>query len=359
MTLQSSGTISIKNVQDEFSPTGGTGGTGIKFSEYYRNGSIIGSDVVGGNIPDSGGAGTISLSQFRGAADFSEVTISGGNRQNSDLRSLADDAGFNGTNPVRITLQAGYHYATSTSGYGMVTGEFPSELKVNNYAYIFGKGGVGGSASGGGNGGIALRVDTQVNEWTNLSDGTVAGGGGGGAGGAIFDPFGGFRSGGGGGGGAGGGDGGNSVAQNSGAGSGGGPGSAGTGGATTDSASAGAADNLGGGGGEAGGGGGGWGRDFDKGTRGASSGGGGGGGRIFPGTGGSGANNNNDTVGASGGGSNNEGNSGGSHGAGGGGGWGRNGGGGSDYNGGGGGNSVARQGNTFATNGDEFYGSIS
>ena len=63
MALQSSGAISIKNVQDEFSPTGGTGASGIKFSEYYRNGSIIASDVVGGSIPNNG---SISLSQFRG-----------------------------------------------------------------------------------------------------------------------------------------------------------------------------------------------------------------------------------------------------------------------------------------------------
>ena len=137
MTLQSSGTISIKNVQDEFSPTGGTGASGIKFSEYYRDGSIIASDAVGGNIPNSAGQPPISLSQFRGAADFSTITISGGNRTNSNLRSLADTAGFNGTNPVRITLQAGYHYATGTGGYGMVTGSFPSQLKVNNYAYIY------------------------------------------------------------------------------------------------------------------------------------------------------------------------------------------------------------------------------
>ena len=52
MALQSSGAISIKNVQDEFSPTGGTGGAGIKFSEYYRNGSIIAGDLIGGNIPN-------------------------------------------------------------------------------------------------------------------------------------------------------------------------------------------------------------------------------------------------------------------------------------------------------------------
>ena len=64
MALQSSGSISIKNVQDEFSPTGGTGSAGIKFSEYYRNGSIIANDLVGGSIPNSGNP--ISLSQFYG-----------------------------------------------------------------------------------------------------------------------------------------------------------------------------------------------------------------------------------------------------------------------------------------------------
>ena len=141
MALQSSGAISIKNVQDEFSPTGGTGGAGIKFSEYYRNGSIIASDVVGGNIPNGSSGTQISLSQFRGAMDYRTITITGGTRTNSNLRSLANAAGYDGTNPVRITLQAGYHLSTATNNYGMRTGSFPSELKVDNYAYIMGKGG--------------------------------------------------------------------------------------------------------------------------------------------------------------------------------------------------------------------------
>ena len=47
MTLQASGTpISLLQIQNEFSPTGGTGDNDpkISLSEYYRNGSIIASD---------------------------------------------------------------------------------------------------------------------------------------------------------------------------------------------------------------------------------------------------------------------------------------------------------------------------
>ena len=93
MALQSSGNpISLKNIEDEFSPTGGVGATGTSLSEYYRDGNIINSDALGGNIPNSGGAGTISLSQFYGAMDYRTLTIGGGDAQNVNLRSMADSA---------------------------------------------------------------------------------------------------------------------------------------------------------------------------------------------------------------------------------------------------------------------------
>ena len=111
MALPDSGKISIKNVQDEFSPTGGTGSAGIKFSEYYRNGSIINSDLVGGSIPNSG---RISLSNFHGAKDYKEVTISGTNA-NVNLRTKANAAGFDGTNPVRVFIASGSKYYSTNS----------------------------------------------------------------------------------------------------------------------------------------------------------------------------------------------------------------------------------------------------
>ena len=363
MALQSSGAISIKEVQDEFEPTGGTGATGIKFSEYYRDGSIIDSDLVGGNIPNSAGQPSISMSQFRGAADYSIVTISGGNRTNSNLRSLADTAGFNGTNPVRITLNAGYHLADETSNYGMRTGSFPSELKVDNYAYIMGKGGTGGqapSASGSG-GGHALLLETNVTSWNDLSYGTCSAGGGGGGSGKYRDS-GSLIAAAGGGGGAGGGDGGQAAGNGTvggGAGSNSGGGSGSTGGIVHSAAGSAEGSGVAGGGGSAGGGGGGWGRDQNKGsTTSATAGSGGGGGRVFPGSGGGGGNTSTANAGGNGGSDVNGGGGAGTAEGGGGGGWGASGGGAGGGGGGGGGRAVHRNGNSISHNNNRFHGSI-
>ena len=182
MALPDSGTISIKNVQDEFSPTGGTGGAGIKFSEYYRNGSIIGSDLVGGNIPN-GSAGTrISLSQFHGAKDYKEVTISGTNA-NVNLRSKANAAGYDGTNPVRVFIASGSKFYSTNRSFGARTGTWPSEVKFTNDGLILGHGGGGGDGGGIGAGGrsnpqggtSALYLDQNITQWYNRN-GVTAGG---------------------------------------------------------------------------------------------------------------------------------------------------------------------------------------
>ena len=387
MALQSSGAISIKNVQDEFSPTGGTGDAGIKFSEYYKNGNIIANDLVGGSIPNSG---PISLSQFRGAMDYREVTIPSSNQYvHSNLKTLAINNGYDGTNPVRVTINSGYHIATDTGNYGMRTGEFDSELKVTNKAYIMGKGGNGGggrnSLSNGNNGaggGAALKLDCPVTSWTNSGNGAVVGGGGGGGSGRRRGDPGGFSAAGGGGG-AGGGNGGlarsNSGTTSGGAGSDdprsgnknnrseiGGqiPRSRGIDGAKRDSA-AGSAENqdVRGRGGTAGGGGGGWGRDVNKAgnTSTATTGSGGGGGRRYPGSAGSSNTNDTATSGGSGG-TTGAGGSGAANPstAGGGGGWGKAGGAGMNTNGGAGGKSVIKSNHYFGvSNTDRFAGSIS
>ena len=365
MALQSSGSISIKNVQDEFSPTGGTGGAGIKFSEYYRNGSIIANDLVGGSIPNSGNP--ISLSQFYGAMDYSVVTISGGNRTNSNLRSLANSHGYNGTNPVRITINAGYHISTSTGNYGMRTGSFPSELKVDNYAFIMGKGGRGGNASGGNGagGGHALLLQTNVTRWNNLGNGTCSAGGGGGGSGRYRDDTGG-RSAAGGGGGAGGGNGGLARANHATTAGGTGsnsPGGRGADGGKRDSQAGAAETNVvRGRGGTAGGGGGAWGRDVNKGgnTSTSTAGSGGGGGRAYPGNGGAGGSNPDF---ANPGGSGGRATGGGGSvntiaPGGGGGGWGASGGRAGGGNGGGGGRAIHRNGRSISHNNRRMHGSI-
>ena len=68
MALQSSGTITIQDIVDEF---GGTAPHAL--SEYYRNGAYVGSNNTG--VPTSG---TISLSDFYGASAATVVTVTEG-----------------------------------------------------------------------------------------------------------------------------------------------------------------------------------------------------------------------------------------------------------------------------------------
>jgi len=68
MALQSSGTITIQDIADEF---GGIAPHSL--SEYYRNGVYVGSNNTG--VPTSG---TISLSDFYGASAATVVTVTEG-----------------------------------------------------------------------------------------------------------------------------------------------------------------------------------------------------------------------------------------------------------------------------------------
>ena len=68
MALQSSGTITIQDIADEF---GGIAPHSL--SEYYRNGVYVGSNNTG--VPTSG---TISLSDFYGASAGTVLTVTEG-----------------------------------------------------------------------------------------------------------------------------------------------------------------------------------------------------------------------------------------------------------------------------------------
>ncbi len=58
MALQTSGAISLANIQSEFG-----GSNPISINEYYRGGANVPNSTANNNIPTSG---TISLSNFYG-----------------------------------------------------------------------------------------------------------------------------------------------------------------------------------------------------------------------------------------------------------------------------------------------------
>lgn len=106
MTLQTSGTISLANVQTEFG-----GSNPISMNEYYAGGSYVPSGTTGTNgaVPTSG---TISMSQFYGTTDV-VITI--------------DNASVGYTSGGLVS---------STSGYRLTSGGQIEENEQGSYTNI-------------------------------------------------------------------------------------------------------------------------------------------------------------------------------------------------------------------------------
>lgn len=342
MALQSSGAISLSDIQNEFG-----GNNPISLSEYYRGGSYVTDNNTG--VPTSGG---ISIGNFYGTVRQFSHTITS-NIQEADLNTILTSAGWNGSDPVDLTIVQGvWLWSDNTSVGGLtISSALNGLLTVTNYGKIIGKGGQGGEYGGlnGTAGGPALVNNATGVTFINASGAFIAGGGGGGGAGGQY--FGARAGGGGGAGGGAAGRGTNDANQYSARGQGGAIGQAGTNGGSTWSTV-----GIGYGGGS--GGGGGAGRATSINAQGA---GGGGGGRILAGTGGAGGVNTSSTYWGIGGAGGSAGAAGGNNaagkGAGGGGGWGAAGGNGSQGTGGAGGAAIYGTAIASMTNNGTIYGS--
>lgn len=224
--------ISLSDIQTEFG-----GSNPISMSEYYRNGAFTTYNNT--NVPESG---EVDMSNFYSGVKAFEYVVSA-STQELNLYTAATGAGWNGTDPIRLTVNSGiYVWSDDTSVGGLViSSAFNGLLRVDNYGYIIGRGGNGGYNGGsGGAGGPAIANSATGVILNNFSGAYIAGGGGGG---------GAHR--GGGGGGAGGGRGGNGAGTTTGSGGAGGAiGQAGSNGgrATSGKKSEGSGGGAGGGG---------------------------------------------------------------------------------------------------------------
>lgn len=141
-------------------------------------------------------SGQIDFYTARGKSGTYAITISS-NQTDTDFRTLALNAGWNGTNKPVITINAGVTVsATSTSNYAMaITGSFPTGFQLINNGTIVGRGGDGGGGCGtatppytasGMSGGPAVGIYSLTGgaSWniTNNSGAYIIGGGGGGGG---------------------------------------------------------------------------------------------------------------------------------------------------------------------------------
>ena len=174
------GTASLLDIQNEFG-----GSAPISLSEYY--GAAAG-------VPSSG---VISIDDLRGKTNIFTFNITS-NQTNANLRTLAVNAGWDGTAPVEATINSGVIISGSVAGNSTgaltVNGSWPGGVTLTNKGVIVGRGGKGGNGGsgnarytanaggGGGTGGRGLVVSSAL---TLNNIGTIAGGGGGGGGGGA------------------------------------------------------------------------------------------------------------------------------------------------------------------------------
>jgi hypothetical protein len=191
MAIQSSGAISISEIQTEFG-----GENPISLSEYYRDGDYTTSNNT--SVPTSG---AISLSNFYGATGeitvTSEALINGlSNRKEMLASDFISSGGVLG-------IPANFWVWSDDTTVAALTIDIP--CTVNNYGKIIGKGGTGvPAASAQQVGGPAIKINSGVSGVTvvnkpgayiagggGASDGGNSGGGGAGGGAAKYYNYGG------------------------------------------------------------------------------------------------------------------------------------------------------------------------
>ena len=178
MALPASGAISLSQVSVEL----GAGATSARSLNDSTTRNLFG--VASGAISMSNGYGKSSEFAFAVAS----------NTSNANLRTLAVNAGWNGSSALTCTLNSGIYFTSTAVGTAGLTinGSFPGGVTFVNNGIVVGDGGNGGAGGqanakgglgaggGGGTGGLALLIQSAVSIRNN---GTIAGGGGGGGGG--------------------------------------------------------------------------------------------------------------------------------------------------------------------------------
>jgi hypothetical protein len=197
MALPASGSLSIQQINAEF-------GRGNNLNSY--RGTTWYTDAGGSGTFSSG---SLSISDFYGKRATSPLfsfTISS-NQDRANLRTLALNAGWNGSSTVQATLAGGVWIYSASTGQAALTidGSWPGGVTFINNGNVIGMGGDGGLSPtaglgvAGGGGGTGLAVGTYVTIQNNSNIGGGGGGGGGGGTGAL-GTYAYYRGGGGGGG---------------------------------------------------------------------------------------------------------------------------------------------------------------
>ena len=178
MALTGSGTISLSDIRDEFSPGSNTP---VSMGDYYRQGTKIKAKAgnntathLAANVPTSG---ALSLDDYYGAGIGFQFTIASDTTNQNASTIFGDD--YDLDYPKFIVVNSGVTVgATTTSTYAInVPSGGTGDITITNNGNIYGKGG----AAGGGTGGDAIFAGSTCNIVNNGN--LKSGGGGGGNGG--------------------------------------------------------------------------------------------------------------------------------------------------------------------------------
>ncbi len=187
MALTSSGEISIagstanRSIALEF----GRGATStLSLSQLYRGGTIVPSNNT--NVPASG---TISLSNFYGATNRANVTVTL-TSQNNFTTSIAGLTGYvAGATDLTYNIPSTVTIGSNNTTAAFTVGTFTAgdKIIINNNGAILGKGGDGPGSTGGNGSAGSPAIDCSGTVATviinNNTGATIGGGGGAGGGG--------------------------------------------------------------------------------------------------------------------------------------------------------------------------------
>lgn len=205
MTLNSSGTISLggsTSGQSIALELGLSATSTLSMSQLYRGGTYVKPGISNGyntNVPSSG---AISLSNLYSmirrpqlsltysGQSFSQQTIStSGSNINTSHPGLAASGYIAGQTDLTVTVASGAAlYSTSTGTAALTFSGFlgGDHVRIDNSGVIAGKGGDGGTPTGGAGGDAINYNPANATFWPyNYSGATIAGGGGGGGRGAA------------------------------------------------------------------------------------------------------------------------------------------------------------------------------
>lgn len=124
MTIQSSGAISLSDLQDEF------GGTApISLSEYYKGGAFVSSGNTSTSIPTSG---AISMSDFYGAAAFTPNPLTQVTTSSSTGMSFTVPSSVQVGDLVIACTHAKGNYSSNVSAFTQLTPSGYTQLHDNS-----------------------------------------------------------------------------------------------------------------------------------------------------------------------------------------------------------------------------------